>query len=140
MPIHGSDFQGGKVTPALAKSAGLPKNYKGVLVTSVQAASTAEKVGLRGLAQNDSGISHLGDIIIAIDGRPVSQIDDIINYIELHKNVVDAVKLTVNRDGKIIDLKATLQARPTPSSQSTASPPPFGLGPMPEIPQIPGSP
>lgn len=133
-------LSGGKVTPALAKSAGLPQNYKGVLVASVQAASPAEKVGLRGLAQNDSGISHLGDIIIAIDGLPLRQIDDIINYIELHKNVGDTVKLTVNRNGKIIELTATLQARPTPSSQLTASPPPLGLGPMPEIPQIPGLP
>jgi len=116
----------------------LPQNYKGVLVASVQAASPAEKVGLRGLAQNDSGISHLGDIIIAIDGLLLRQIDDIINYIELHKNVGDTVKLTVNRNGKIIELTATLQARPTPPSQLTTSPPTLGLGPMPEIAQIPG--
>jgi S1-C subfamily serine protease len=110
----------------------LPQNYKGILVASVQAASPAEKVGLRGLAQNDSGISHLGDIIIAIDGLLLRQIDDIINYIELHKNVGDTVKLTVNRNGKIIELTATLQARPTPSSQLTTSPPTLGLGPMPD--------
>jgi S1-C subfamily serine protease len=52
------------------------------------------------------------DIITAIDGHSVWQIDDIMNYIESQKNVGDNIKLTVNRDGQIMDLPATLQARP----------------------------
>ena len=66
-------------------------------------------------------LTHIGDIITAVDGHPIRQIDDIINYIESHKNVGDTIKLTVNRDGKIMDLTATLQARPqTPPSQAQA--------------------
>ncbi len=131
-------ISGGKLNPTLAKSAGLPANYKGVVVGSVQAGSPAEKAGLQGLTQDDiNGVAtHIGDIITAVDGHPISQIDDIINYIESHKNVGDPIKLTVNRDGKVMDLTATLQARPqTPPSQAQA-----GLGPIPELPQIPGFP
>ncbi|MFL6418117.1 MAG: hypothetical protein ACJ71P_01695, partial [Nitrososphaeraceae archaeon] len=64
-----------------------------------------------------------------------------INYIELQKNVGDNVKLTVNRDGKIMDLTATLQSRPNTISQSQQQQQQQpGLGPIPELPQIPGFP
>ena len=151
-------ISGGKITPDLIRAIGLPANYKGVLVASVQPDSPAEKAGLKGLTPrynvnvNDDGgddnsgsgttPSQLGDIITAVDGHPVRQIDDIINYIDSQKNVGDNVKLTVNRNGKIMDLTSTLQARPNTVSQAQQqqqqqSP---GLGPIPELPQIPGFP
>jgi S1-C subfamily serine protease len=128
-------ISGGKLTPNLAKTAGLAANYKGVLVGSVQAGSPAEKAGIKGLTQDDNGATHIGDIITAIDGHPVRQIDDIINYIELYKNVGGQVKLTINRDGKVTDLTLTLQARP----QASPPQPQAGLGPIPELPS-PGFP
>ncbi|MFL6395274.1 MAG: S1C family serine protease [Nitrososphaeraceae archaeon] len=135
---------GGKISQDLIKAVGLPTNYKGVIIGSVQPGSPAEKAGLKGLTQDDNGATHTGDIITAIDGRPVRQIDDIINYIESQKNVGDNIKLTVSRDGKLVELTATLQARPQTSSLSSSQnqdqlqPP--GLGPIPELPQIPGFP
>jgi S1-C subfamily serine protease len=136
-------ISGGKISPALAKAAGLPPNYKGVIVGSVQAGSPAEKSGLRGLTQDANGAIHTGDIITAVDGHPTRQIDDIINYIESNKNVGDSIKLTINRDGKMMDLTATLQARPqtnpSTSAQNQQTQPP-GLGPIPELPQVPGLP
>ena len=136
---------GGKISPDLIKAVGLPTNYKGVIIGSVQPGSPAEKAGLKGLTQdNDNGATHTGDIITAVDGHPVRQIDDIINYIESQKNVGDNIKLTVSRDGKLVELTATLQARPQTSSLSSSQnqdqlqPP--GLGPIPELPQIPGFP
>jgi S1-C subfamily serine protease len=129
-------ISGGKLTPNLAKAASLPGNYKGVVVGSVQAGSPAEKAGIKGLTQDDNnGATHIGDIITAIDGHPTSQIDDIINYIESHKNVGGPVKLTINRDGKVTDLTLTLQARP----QASPPQPQAGLGPIPELPS-PGFP
>ncbi|MFL6341222.1 MAG: S1C family serine protease [Nitrososphaeraceae archaeon] len=122
----------------------MPSNYKGVIVASTQPDSPAEKAGLKGLSQDDSGTSsQTGDIITAVDGHPVRQIDDIISYIDSYKNVGDDIKLTVNRDGQIMDIPATLEARPqtNPSSSSSedqTQPP--GLGPIPELPQIPGFP
>jgi S1-C subfamily serine protease len=137
-------ISGGKISPELARAARLPANYKGVIVGSVQPGSPAEKAGLKGLTQdNDNSASQTGDIITAVDGHPVRQIDDIINYIESQKGVGDNIKLTVNRNGKIMDLIATLQARPntisqTQQQQQQQQPP--GLGPIPELPQIPGFP
>src|ERR687886_259430 len=130
-------ISGGKISPDLAKSNGLPANYKGVVVGSVQAGSPAQKAGIRGLTGDVNGVTHIGDIITAVDGQPIRQIDDIINYIESDKKVGDNIKLTINRQGNIIDLTAILQARPTQMTNQQAQP---GLGPIPEIPQIPGSP
>src|ERR671932_2434737 len=136
-------ISGGKITPDLANASGLPTNYKGVLVVSVQPDSPADKAGLKGLTQDDSGATQTGDIITAIDGHPVKQIDDIINYIESQKNVGDNIKLTVNRNGQIMDLTATLQTRPSASAASSSSEDQNQspeLGPIPELPQIPGFP
>ena len=128
---------GGKITPNVAQSADLPRNYKGVVVGSVQAGSPADKAGLQAMTQDMSGSNtHIGDIITAIDGHPIRQIDDIINYIESHKNVGDKVQLTVNRAGKIMDLTATLQDRPNTSPSQIQQQP--GVGP--ESPQTPGFP
>jgi len=139
-------ISGGKITPDLIRAMGLPINYKGVLVASVQPDGPADKAGLRGLAtQDDNGASpQAADIITAVDGHPVRQIDDIINYIESQKGVGDNIKLTVNRNGQIMDLTATLQARPQTNPTSSSSEdqnqlPDFG-GLLPELPHIPGFP
>jgi S1-C subfamily serine protease len=136
-------ISGGKISPDLANAVGLPSNYKGVIVGSVQPGSPAEKAGLKGLTQDDnSGTTHMGDIITAVDGHSTRQIDDIISYIDSYKNVGDNVNLSVNRDGQIMDLTATLEARPpaNPASSSSSEDQnqPPELGPIPELPQIPG--
>jgi len=106
-------ISGGKITPDIAQSNGLPRNLKGVVVASVQANSPADKAGLQGISQGVlNSNTQIGDIITAIDGQAVRQIDDIINYIEVKKSVGDTVKLTVNRGGKTIDLDVVLQPRP----------------------------
>jgi S1-C subfamily serine protease len=140
-------ISGGKITPDLIRAMGLPANYKGVLVASVQPDSPAEKAGLRGLASQDDNVNsspQTADIITAVDGHSVRQIDDIINYIESQKNVGDNIKFTVNRNGQIMDLTATLQARPptnpaSSSSQDQNQLPDFG-GLLPKLPDIPGFP
>jgi len=92
---------------------------KGYGFAYVSPDSPADNAGLKGLdTQDDSSTTLLqpslqtADIITAIDGHSVWQIYDIMNYIESQKNVGDNIKLTVNRDGQIMDLPATLQARP----------------------------
>jgi S1-C subfamily serine protease len=104
---------GGAITPDIAQSAGLPRNYKGVVVGSVQAGSPAEKAGLQGVSQNNfSNTRNVGDIITGIDGHSLKSIDDLINYIDLHKTIGDNVGLTVNRHGQIMNLNLVLQPRP----------------------------
>jgi S1-C subfamily serine protease len=145
-------ISGGKITPDSIRAMGLPANYKGVIVGSIQPGSPAEKSGLKGLTQdgnnninNNNGgggdaAPQTGDIITAVDGHPTRQIDDIINYIESQKNIGDNIMLTVNRNGQIMDLTATLQARPNTMSQTQQQQQQPGLGPIPELPQIPGFP
>jgi S1-C subfamily serine protease len=104
---------GGSMTPDIAQSAGLPINYKGVVVGSVQPNSPADKAGLQGVSQNSfSNTQTVGDIITGIDGHPVRTIDDLINYTYLHKSIGDNVVLTVNRQGQTMNLNLVLQARP----------------------------
>src|SRR6476661_6085043 len=134
-------ISGGKITPDIAQSAGLPRNYKGVVVGSVQPGSPADKAGTQALTQDMAGSNtHIGDIITSIDGHPTRQIDDIINYVDSNKNVGDSVKLTINRNGQTTDVTAILQARPntiSQQSQQQQEPQQPGLGPIPELPQLP---
>jgi S1-C subfamily serine protease len=119
-------ISGVSITPDIAQSIGLPRNYKGVVVGSVEADGPADKAGLKGAitttTSSSSGANPPnpdditrggGDIITAIDGHPVKRIDDLISYIEEHKLVGDNIVLTVNRNGQTTDLTATLQTRPT---------------------------
>jgi S1-C subfamily serine protease len=107
-------ISGGAITPELSQTAGLPQNYKGVVIGSVQSGSPAERAGLQGITRNDfSNTQQIGDIIIGIDGHPVKSIDDLISYIDLHKTVGDNVTLSMNRHGQIMNLNLVLQARPS---------------------------
>jgi len=111
--VHPSlGISGGKLAPNLAKAAGLPTNYKGIVVGTVQPNSTAEQAGIKGITQDNNGRIHVGDIIIALNGQTIRQIDDLINYIESNKNVGESIKLTISRGGKIMDITAILQAIP----------------------------
>ncbi|MGC2597758.1 MAG: trypsin-like peptidase domain-containing protein [Nitrososphaeraceae archaeon] len=146
---------GGKILSEVSNSTGLPKNYRGVMIATIQAGSPADKAGLRGLNQSSnentinsngtltnrsssSRVTEIPDIIIAIDGHPVRQIDDIINYLDGHKSVGDAIGLKVNRDGRILNITTILGARQiTPFSsthnQSFEQAPPV----LPQIPDLP---
>src|ERR1051325_6934487 len=85
-------ISGGKISPELARTARLPANYKAVIVGTIQPGSPADMAGLKGLTQDNNNNNNnnngggsaqqTGDIIIAVDGHSVRQIDDIINYIE----------------------------------------------------------
>ena len=120
--IHQLQITGGKITPDLAQSAGLPRNYKRAdCVRSVQGGSPAEKAGLQAVTQSDTSTTqHIGDIITGVDGHPLRSIDDLINYIDLHKSIGDNVGLTVNRHGQIMNLNLVLQARPPSLGNQTA--------------------
>ena len=111
-------ISGSSITPDIAQSAGLSRNYKGVAVGSVQTGSPAEKADLQGITQNDdSNTQKVGDIITGIDGHPLRSIDDLINYVDVHKAIGDNAMLTINRHGQIMNLNLVLQGRP-PSTQS----------------------
>lgn len=96
----------------------LPRNYHGVMVMKVIPGSPAAKAGLEAASLDENNIPHGGDIIIKADGHKINTIYDIINYQDSNKSVGDTMTLEINRDGKVIDVPLTLEARPSTPIQS----------------------
>ena len=94
---------------------GLPRNFKGVFVNSIEKNGPADKVGIDGSITNKYSQIQGADVITAVDGHRVVQIEQLMSYIEEHKSVGDAIVLTVNRHGQTLDFKTSLAARPPPS-------------------------
>jgi S1-C subfamily serine protease len=79
--------------PQLSQRTGVP----GVLVLGVIPQSGADEAGIRGTERNPiTGEVVLGDIITAIDGKPVQGDSDLYKHLD-DKQVGDSVKVTVRR-------------------------------------------
>jgi serine protease Do len=89
------------ITPAIAAQLGLPVQ-KGVVLDSVAPNSPAAQAGLR-----------QGDVITAIDGKPIASEADLRQAIQAHK-IGDTIELTVLRNGKQMTVRAQLTQAPTP--------------------------
>jgi S1-C subfamily serine protease len=109
-------ISGSSLTPQIDQAMGMPKNFKGVLVSATMSGGPADKAGLKGssIQEDASGNQILvgGDIITSIDGQSIKRMDDLISYLDGQKKVGDNVNLNVDRDGKIMDLIAILTKRP----------------------------
>lgn len=103
------------VDPLLAESLDLPAR-QGVLITEVVPDSPAERAGLRGgtrrvmIGGRETPVG--GDIIIAINGQPVRDSDELVSYLELETSVGDTVVMTVQRGDRQEQITMTLGARP----------------------------
>jgi S1-C subfamily serine protease len=86
-------------------------NIKGVLVVEVFPDGAAAAADLRGITSSQSGGWNLGDIIVAVDGVPVENSNDLFRILDQH-DVGDTVKLTIERGGERLDVNVTLQALP----------------------------
>ncbi len=90
------------------------KTYTGAYVSSVTPGGPADKAGVIGGSQTTSIPNVLagGDVITAIDGRPINTFDDLLGYLTTNKSPGDTVVLTVLRDGESMDITVTLDKRP----------------------------
>jgi S1-C subfamily serine protease len=79
----------------------------GVLIINVQPGSSADEAGLKETMRNRGEIV-LGDVIVAINGAPVTNFDDLRNRMDLYR-VGDKVALTVIRSGKKMDINVVLE-------------------------------
>jgi S1-C subfamily serine protease len=82
---------------------------KGALILKIAPGSPAELAGLLGTRRDASGRVQLGDVIIAVEGHPVTNGNDLSTAIESYA-VGSEVKVTILRDGKRMDVNATIQA------------------------------
>ena len=84
-------------------------NIEGVLVLNVEPGSNAEKAGLRETKQVRGGIV-LGDIILAVNGKPIHDYNTLRDEIERYE-VGQSVSLTLLRDDNRMDIPVILDAR-----------------------------
>ena len=109
-------ISGQDVHSALLESMDLPTNSRGAHVIAVQEGSPAGKAGLRGSdgAGTSDGVEYPsgGDIIVGVDGEPMTGMTDLIFYLSGSTRPGDSVTLEVLRDGEVIELEVILAARP----------------------------
>ncbi len=82
-------------------------NLDGVLVMGVDPNGPAAQAGLRPTTRDLGGNVALGDVITAVDGKPVRSTEDYFAALENHKPG-DQVTLTVERDGGHQSIQVTL--------------------------------
>jgi 2-alkenal reductase len=102
------------LTANYATEMGLDANTHGVLITSITPGGAADLAGLKETTQQytryNRGVIIFGDVITAIDGKPVRTYEDLVSYIFNKTEVDQKVKLTILRDGKEMSVTATLQS------------------------------
>jgi S1-C subfamily serine protease len=103
------------VRPALGVSSGAPGLQRalnlprGVVVVQVAAGSPAAKAGLLAFRRGNKGEVVGGDVITAIDGQNISDLDGMLSALE-QRAAGESVTLTVWRGGQIRKLSVTLAA------------------------------
>ena len=93
----------GKVARPTLAAAFLPPQYArqlrlpGIMVMTITRDGPAHRAGLVPWRENEDGDTFLGDVIVAIDGKPVATEEELLTIVENH-SVGDSVKLTVIRN------------------------------------------
>jgi S1-C subfamily serine protease len=103
-----SDF-----TLEMIEALGLPQ-FTGLYVTGVQPGSPAARAGIQAGDRQTSmqGLLAGGDLVVAIDGRPVKNYDDLMRYLVSNKGPGDEIILTVLRAEESLDISVILDKRP----------------------------
>jgi len=81
----------------------------GVLIVEVAQGSAAAKAGLRPTKREASGRVRLGDVITAIDGKKIESSNELFLILEKYR-VGDSVNVSLQREGKAVQVKVTLEA------------------------------
>jgi S1-C subfamily serine protease len=99
------------IGPELAEEMGLASDY-GILIIQTTPGGAAEQAGLRGGNQRayigNTPVMLGGDLIVAIDGDSVSDLQDLSNAMNKHR-AGDAVTVSVYRGKRKMDVRVTLQ-------------------------------
>jgi S1-C subfamily serine protease len=91
---------------------------EGMMIRSVITGGSAANAGLRGFSRNEFGETVIGDIITAIDGEKIKDMDDIYKALD-KRQIGDTVQIEIYRADrkmtvpvKLLPLPATVQGRP----------------------------
>lgn len=87
---------------------GLPQT-QGAYILSLAAGSPADRAGLRAA---DPNTGRGGDLVVAIDGRPVRNFDELNYYLVFYTAPGQTIEMTVLRSGEELTFPLTLGARP----------------------------
>ena len=99
--------------PALKQQLGLATNLRGLLVQEANAgaAQAGLRAGQRVISVQGGQLRTGGDVITAIDGRPLASGGALRGYVENNKRPGEKVTLTILRDGQSQQLAVTLSPR-----------------------------
>jgi len=103
-------IQGRELTPGLAQKLGL-EGKRGVVIASLDDRGPANDAGLQAAEKADADVPTGGDLIVAVNGRPVTDMADVADAVASRK-VGDTITVTVLRDGKSQTVTLTLKDRP----------------------------
>ena len=86
----------------------------GAYVTSVASGSPADKAGIIGgvTATSFPGLPSGGDLIIAVDGKPIHTFSEMLSYLIANKSPGDKIEVTVLRGTEEKEVTITLGQRP----------------------------
>ena len=86
----------------------------GAYVLDVTSGGPGDQAGiLAGTKQTSiQGLDAGGDLVVAVDGRPVKQFSDLISYVLTEKSPGDKINLTILRDNQKKEVTLTLGKRP----------------------------
>ncbi len=82
---------------------------QGLIIGRIGRGSAAERAGLRGARETAIGRIEVGDVIVAVDGKAIETIDDLLDVMELHK-VGEQVTVDYLRANRRYQVSVTLQA------------------------------
>ncbi len=103
-------IQGRELTPGLAEKLGLV-GKRGVIVAALDDRGPANDAGMKAADSADAAVPKGGDLIVAINGTPITDMADVSKAVASRK-VGDQITITVLRDGKSETLTLTLKDRP----------------------------
>ena len=107
--------RGGNLNPILVQAMDLPVD-KGAYLSEVISGGPSAQAGLQGSTEtvtlDGRQVDIGGDIITAVDGRPVNSFDDLLIYIALETGPGKEVTLTIWREGASQEVRVRLEKRP----------------------------
>ena len=112
-------ISGYNLFPDMAEAMGLDRDTHGTLVAAVIEDGPADDTGIQGSSDtaviNGVPFDIGGDIIIGVEGLTLDSFYELQVYLTRNTKPGDTVKLTIIRDGDVMDVDFTLGRRPPPS-------------------------